>query len=191
MNLKDKRARRITAACASAAVVTAGGVAFRIGASANGSLSLSTVTSFSTVNLGKQIPVSVQTLTTGAALAGAETFTVTALGQATAALAKDTTSAQLETALNALGNVSAAGGVTVTDSGAGSDYQTSGHAFVVRFNVPGARAALTVADTHAGNPNVTVVQTNTGTVALPQAALANATFGTKVSSNVTGHLGLT
>jgi hypothetical protein len=191
MNLKDKRTRRITAACASAAVVTAGGVAFGIGASANGSLSLSTVTSFSTVNLGKQIPVSVQTLTTGAALGGAETFTVTALGQPTAALAKDTTSAQLETALNALSNVAAAGGLTVTDSGAGSDYQTSGHAFVVRFNVPGARAAITVADTHAGNPNVTVAQTTTGTVALPQAALANATFGTKVSSSVTGHLGIT
>ena len=56
MNLKDKRTRRITAACASAAVVAAGGVTVGASfASATGSLSLTTVSSFNTLNLGQTL----------------------------------------------------------------------------------------------------------------------------------------
>ena len=191
MNLKDKRTRRITAACASAAVVAAGGVTVGASfASATGSLSLTTGSSFNTLNLGQTLLASKQTLTTGVVLGAGETFTVTILGQATAALAKDTTSAQLETALNALSNVTAAGGVKVTDGGGGVDFQTSGHQFIVTFNVPGARAAITVADTHAGGANVAVAQTVTGSLNLPAAKLGDATFGTKVTSTPVGKLTL-
>src|SRR3954452_12483841 len=125
MNFKDKRTRRICAASASAAVIVAGGVTVGSSfANASGVLALTTGNTVTPLDLGQKIPVSVQTLTTGVVFAGAETFTVTALGQPTAALAKDTTSAQLQTALNGLSNVAAAGGVMVTDSGGGVDYQT-------------------------------------------------------------------
>ena len=191
MNFKDKRTRRITAACASAAVIVAGGVT--VGATFASATGSPLADDRQRLQHARPRPDAAGQQADadhgrGARCCGDVHRDHSRSGHGRARQGHDVRA--VETALNALSNVTAAGGVKVTDGGGGVDFQTSGHQFVVTFNVPGARAAITVADTHAGNANVAVAQTITGSLNLPAAKLGDATFGTKVTSTPVGKLTL-
>jgi hypothetical protein len=192
MNLKDKRTRRIAAACASAAVVTAGGVT--VGASiagATGTLSMTTGSAFTTLDLGTAaISASVHTLKATTGLAAGDSFTLSYGGSTTASLAGTATTTQVQTALNNLATITAAGGVSVTQ-GAGTLLDTTNDTYLITFNVSGARTAITATNTGGNTGAVAVTETTVGGTAgsLP-AGLANATFGTNITTSLVGHLSL-
>lgn len=175
MSFTTKRAKRITAACASVAVLTAGGVVAAGMASASGTLTLSTSSPVTALNLGAQITKRVTTLTASGGTAGAWTLSY-AGGTAINFNAADT-AATVQTALNLDAGIAAAGGVTVT----GNPLNANTNALTITFKVPGVR------DTFVATPTtnaITVANSTTGgALAAP---LANATFGTKISTTPVG-----
>jgi hypothetical protein len=195
MNLKDKRTRRICAASASAAVIVAGGVT--VGAtvaSATTGLALSTGTSFSTLDLGAAAATattaSQQTLQASVAMgAGTDTVTLTYGGNSTVGLTAASTAANIQTALNALASITAAGGVTVTRT-AGTDLTSTTTTYQIVFNTGGARTAITA----ASSTGTLAVNSSTGGNTLGTTAgnlaqsLANAVFATKVTTASMAHL---
>src|SRR3954470_16518341 len=118
MNFKDKRTRRITAACASAAVVVGGVTVGATFANAVGSLALTTDSTATSLDVGKQAVASLQTLTATTGLVAGDSFTLTFGGNTTTSIAGNATPAQVGTALNALASITAVGRVVVAQ-GAG------------------------------------------------------------------------
>ena len=197
MNFKDKRTR-ITAACASAAVVVGGVTVGASFASATGALTLTTGNAITTLDLGQYGFGSQQTIAAGTVLSDQDDFTLTFGANTTGTLAKTATAAQVATALNGLASVTTAGGVSVVQGTAGD--LTGAGTFIVRFLQPGVRAAITgTVNHHAGTGtgavavNSTTAGNNTGNAGggTAPAAIANATFGTKVNTTVVGALTLT
>lgn len=88
------------------------------------------------------------------------TFTVTYGANTTGALSYAVTAAQLQTALNGLASVTAAGGVTVT--------QPTSSLFKVVFNTPGVNSVLSIDATLLSPPSYSkVIELQAGTVSVP------------------------
>lgn len=187
MSSMNKRAKRITAACASAAVVTAGGVALGVTAGATGSLSLANATSFTTLDVGagtSAAVASVQTLQASVAMtSGGDSVALTYGANSTTTLTAASTAAQIQTALNALASVTAAGGVTVTRT-AGSDLTSTTTTYRITFNNTGVRTAISVVPA----TGTVAVNSTTGGNTVGAAggniaqALANTAFAAKVTT---------
>src|SRR3954468_13653409 len=112
MNFKDKRTR-ITAACASAAVVVGGVTVGASFANASGSLAVTTDSTLTSLDLGKQAGASLQTLTATPALFPGDGCPLPFGGNPDPSLSGTATPTQVQTALNALASITAAGGVVV------------------------------------------------------------------------------
>jgi hypothetical protein len=191
MNFKDKRARRICAASASAAVIVAGGVVAASFANASGALALTTGNAFTTLDLATGT-VSQQTLQASVAMStGTDAVTLTYGGNSTAGLTAASTASAIQTALNGLASITSAGGVTVTRT-AGTDLTSTTTAYRITFNNPALRTAITVTPaTGTVAVNSSTAGNTLGTDVGMTQALSNATYATKVTGTLAGNLKLT
>ena len=179
MNFKDKRTRRITAACASAAVVVGGVTVGATLAGAAGSLSLTTGSAVTALDLGQQVTKRVTTLTSAGDVGN---WTLTYNGGSAHSFTNAATAAAVQAELNTNDpGIVAAGGVTVT-----GNPLNAANTLTITFNVPGVRGAFTKSVTTS---SITVTNTTAGGDAV--AAIANAAFATHISTAPVGNVTLT
>jgi hypothetical protein len=181
MDLTNQRTRRRAIAFAAVAAVAAGGVTLSQNAGATAGLAVTpAAASFTTLDVGAQATASAQTLIVGTA-ASLAAFTVTYGGVTSANIAANANAAAVQSALNAMSTISAAGGVTVTIN---QPLMNSADAEVatITFNVGGLRTAIT-----ENSAQLTVGGSLGGGLA---AALANATFATRVTTTTPSNAAL-